>query len=76
MPEACGLCASRDLYETVMRGQVLQHEHIDLQLGKRVEGIICDRDTGRLTGATIMFADSRSMRCEVLGSDDKIRTLI
>jgi hypothetical protein len=38
-----------------MRGQVLQHAHIDLQLGTRVEGIMCDRNTGRLTGATTMM---------------------
>ena len=54
-PEACGLCASRDLYETILRGQILQHKHIDLHLGARVEGITCDRKAGRLTGATMSF---------------------
>jgi hypothetical protein len=68
VPEACGLCASRDLYETVLRGQVLQHKHISLQLGTRVEGIMCNEHSGQLTGANVCAA-LRPVGCVTLRSD-------
>lgn len=48
-----GICASRDLYETVIRTLVQQqHANIRFMLGRRVKDVAFDQNLGAITGIT------------------------